>query len=515
MSAVKRVFSNIGWLILCVAGYSVILAIAGLAIVFSFMFGGWGGIVIRLVVVDIFIYVLRLYFYESEKRMDSPAASVIFFASQAAYLVLYLMVIWLRNTGFYVDAVPAFLREIQVTIPYFLNIFIDPFGITQQYLGMENIILSLLACGALVFAAVTTDTLNSKEKRDPNFVFIRLIIIIISIILSLFGMSARGIGGGDGMTREEVDRYNEGVRRDNAEGWRGVMSGLSDMIRYLLLFAVYLFYPVLTLAVVVIYHIIKKINKPLAKRIALIAIIAAYAGFTAFRWFFPVADEGFSKIFTPPISEIKICVDDWNAQTPELYNNYSMKLKRLGSWPWQSVEVRQIRESGRTIRYYNVKDDKLAWTGECWVVTENGATTVYRKEKEIIGYYKPGHPNYQDLLDGLNVFMLDVVAERWLPFYTDEKFGILMQNQAADDKLILFINKEEFQAQGLQYKIDKPAEFYLTDNKITIFDLYLRDRLRADVTYGNAVIELPGDLDKYPKAPEIGKADWQKILDEW
>ena len=177
--------------------------------------------------------------------------------------------------------------------------------------------------------------------------------------------------------------------------------------------------------------------------------------------------------------------------------------------PWSTIEFSQIKENGRTIRYFNAKDSKLSWRGECWVVTDNGGTIIYRREGEATGVYKSNHPDYEALIEGLNEFTLDHNAERWMQFYYDEKVALVTQNQATDTKLILAVNKQEFQDQGLQYKIDLPAEFYMTDNKVTIFDFYLTNKYRTDVTYGDAVNNLPDDVGTYPEAPKLANPKWR------
>jgi len=244
---------------------------------------------------------------------------------------------------------------------------------------------------------------------------------------------------------------------------------------------------ILTFAVLLIVKLYNLLANKLLKAIAIGLIAIAAVGIFTASFFAEKSDEPMPRTYTPTLSQVKAAVNEWNKEAPELLENYSTSVRRFGGLLPNTFS--QVKEGGRTLRHYRFYDRyyRLYMGKELWVVTEKNTTTIYRIDRKgNKGVYTKGHPDYDRLVELLDIWAFEATLSKQLQLYIDDKSPT--ENQANESKMILL---------GL------PASFYMTDNIITMYDFNTDTGNRAKVTYGKAVIELPDDLDAYSADPAL------------
>ena len=506
----KNLLYRTGYFLRNLWSYALILAIAAALTYWTFTFEGWFGILLRVLVVVFFLTCSNWDLVKTMKDWDPRAKIKLLITTQIAFIGLYFYLLWFRNAGLYENPMAPFLRDIRFSIPFYLDMFINPGDITQEYLGANDFILSLGALAAMIFASVVAAVINVNYQKmeDEHVEYETSRWHKGAGRYSQTHKTTRTTYYSDGTastsTSSHTTYHNDKDRWIN--GYHDINNPEARMYwRPLIPFLGYLFAPVITFAAILIYHLYKMLKPGAVKIISISAIVLFAVGLNVAGNMAEEGDNGIPRTFTPSISQIKLSMDDWNAQAPELLDNYSMDVKRVGSLSlFPSVEIRQIRENGRTIRYYNVKDKQFTWKGEYWVVTEKGQTVIYRKYKDIKESLRSGiDVNYDKLMGIFDPCMLDKITEKNLSFFTDERYGQSWANQANENKLILKItDRKEWNKQLFYAENDNFADFYFTDNKITIYDFFIYgERFRAKVSYGNVNAELLQDIDQFADVP--------------
>ena len=501
----KRILSNIMDAIRTMIGYSIPAAILwGYVYVAFFWLSGWPGLGARIFLVVFFLMYSAWDLARKLDKWDAVKKTIFLFATQFGFFGLFLFTIWMRAAGEYQSAWVPFLRNIRFMTPDYLSAFLNPFDITQQYFGIENIILSLLTTGGLIIASLVAVTININVKKleDAHVKY-----------------SETSYEGARTEKWSETTTYRH-TRRDGSTyhtketvnksrfipaGWRTYVVDINnpmDKVWKLTLIPVlgFLFLPLLTFTIIMLVHTWRILGRCILRNICVAAIVAVFVALNAACLIAERQDDPIPRAFTPSLQQVRMSADDWNEQAPDLLQNYTMRVKRPNTL--RSSEVRQVIEDGRIIRYYRIRDNRyLAYGDEYWSVTENGETVIYMKNGDTKTLYKPGSEEYDRVYKTLNRIMLDTITEKWLPFYTDETFTVVTDHRANESKLVLSTDPEEFTAQGLIYRMEVPARFYMTNNKITIYDFHQHGQwFRVRVTYGNAKITLPADLNEYTEA---------------
>jgi hypothetical protein len=479
------IFNRIKWIWSYVLHYAIVLAAFGFAFHWLMSLTGWVGILTRSVLI---LSLFSMYAFEITMTLHSwkPVKKLwALFITQFAFIGLYIIMLWQYMAGQFETPLNPFLKSLRGSIPYYLHLYLKPSDISQTYLGLENPFIMLLIFAALVIAAVIAVTVNVNAVK------------MIDEMEATYHEATDAVSYAVDVKTTYTDGSTSTNREMRHQGARPAYWSFDNdpedrmFLRVLLSFFGYIFAPLLTFTIVMIYNFTKIFKSKFTKVILITVCVIMFAGVLAAAKIGERNDIGaIPRDYTAAASQVETAINEWNAHSPELFDNYSLNVKRIGRMFGDTVK--QVKEDSRTLRYYNIRDRKMTDRGEYWVVTDGDGTVIYRKRKGEKLVYKPGSNMYDRLMRDLDLFMLETITGKDFPLYKNESPDLKTDNSARNNKLIL-----SAPGKGI------PADYYLTDNIVTVYDFYMyNQKFRTKVTYGKAKISLPGYIVEYIAAGE-------------